>query len=256
MDIPCNIAVNFSVSMDMRHGKVHIAYPWLCSCCMSMPMLQSMFILHVPVHAACSRPCCMSMSVLQVQRFVSVSRSMFSMDTAMQHGYGHAAWTRTCSTDMIMQHRHGHAAWTWTRSKYMDRQCGYGHTAWTRTRRMDLYILHVHVHAPWTWTRSMNLPFSMTYHNMSQWLTLRLSMLITKVPFFRLSLPSSMRTPINVHYDHYLCQWPVNTCIIMTTTRIHDLTPTAFVHDVNRMCPRWQLPLYMMITTCDHEDPL
>ncbi len=46
-------------------------------------------------------------------------------------------------------------------------------------------------------------------------------MLTTKVPFLWLSLPSSMRTPINVYYDYYLCLWPVNTCVIMTTTCIY-----------------------------------
>jgi hypothetical protein len=49
-------------------------------------------------------------------------------DMDKKHGYGHAAWTQTCSMDMDMQHgdmemQHVHAlkntAWTWTCSIYM-----------------------------------------------------------------------------------------------------------------------------------------
>jgi hypothetical protein len=51
----------------------------------------------------------------------------------MDHGHGHAAWTRTSSPDMDMQHEHRHAAWTRT---YI--QPGYGHLAWTSS--IDMVI--------------------------------------------------------------------------------------------------------------------
>ncbi len=46
------------------------------------------------------------------------------MDTCMQHGHMHAAWTWACSMDTGMQHEHGEAAWTRTCSMDMDMMLG------------------------------------------------------------------------------------------------------------------------------------
>jgi hypothetical protein len=68
----------------------------------------------------------------------------------MQHEY--AAWTQ-----------HIHAAWTRTMGMHMKH--GYGHAAWTFSCSMDVQVtdisiqhdkdMHGHEHTTWTWTCSM-----------------------------------------------------------------------------------------------------
>ncbi len=68
----------------------------------------------------------------------------------LDHGLGHAAWTRACNKDMDMQHGHGngHAArtWTWTCSIDIDMQHGRGQCS------MGMNMHQGHGHALWTWT--------------------------------------------------------------------------------------------------------
>jgi hypothetical protein len=64
-------------------------------------------MLYVHADAACLGQRCMPMSMLQLhadarnlgQGYVTM---LMQHDTDMQHGYGHAAQTRTCSINMVI----------------------------------------------------------------------------------------------------------------------------------------------------------
>ncbi len=138
----------WTCSMDMgtHHGQVCTcclskSYP----CCMSMSILHTMPMLHVPIRAGCLSPYCMFMTYAACHcQCCSPCRCTFmSMlhvhcpcpcwkSMSMLKVHVRAVCSFPCSRDIDMQHGHGHAAWTWT-------QC-YGSGSVPRVSRIQIRI--------------------------------------------------------------------------------------------------------------------
>jgi hypothetical protein len=81
---------------------------------------------------------------------MDIGQGHATLNSDMQNGHRHAAWTSICS-----QHWHGQEVW-----------------AWTCTMDMDMYHEHGHGRAPWTWNGHVPWTVDMQYwhgHSARTW---------------------------------------------------------------------------------------